>query len=283
LGATGNWWSDADLTPFAADGALDFYQPHYYGWMNGDEVTWSYSPLFNSTAEAGFDKPAVIGEMPANALDLGPSLAGVFDGLYDNGYAGFWTWAYEDDGSGGVFGTWPDSVAAITAFNQAHTAEVTINCAGDLVIYDDALAAGWENWSWDSTVNLANGAPAHSGTASVAVTYNAAWAGFSLRTATPLDGGDYSAIRFWVYGGASGNAFQLATQATDGGPISPVYPFTVPAGVWTEVVVPLTALGSPAAIARINIQDATGVVQPTFYVDDMRLVGTSIYLPAVVR
>lgn len=130
LGATGNWWSDADLTPFAAAGTLDFYQVHYYGWMNGDEITWSYSPLFNSAAAAGLDKPTVIGEMPANALDLGVNLTQALNTLYSNGYAGIWLWSYEDDGSGGLFGIWPTGEAELTTFNQAHLAQTQITpCA----------------------------------------------------------------------------------------------------------------------------------------------------------
>ena len=61
LGAVGNWWADQNLIPYASDGYLDFYSPHYYGWMNGETTTWSYSPLFNDFQEAGFDKPTVIG------------------------------------------------------------------------------------------------------------------------------------------------------------------------------------------------------------------------------
>lgn len=123
LGADGNFWEDEDLAPYHPDGTLDFYQVHYYGWMNGDEVFWSFSPLFNSAAEATLDKPTVIGEFPANALDTGVTLAELLNGFYNNGYAGAWTWTYEDvDAHGG----WADSQAAITAFNQAHPTETSI-------------------------------------------------------------------------------------------------------------------------------------------------------------
>lgn len=127
LGAVGNIWDDADLAPYAADGTLDFYQVHYYGWMNGDEVNWSYSPVFVSFADAGLDKPTVIGEFPANAMDTGLNLSDLLETIYDNGYAGAWTWSYEAvDGNGG----WADSAAAMTAFNQAHLAETAVanNC-----------------------------------------------------------------------------------------------------------------------------------------------------------
>lgn len=126
LGGTANWWSDADLTPFAANGNLDFYQVHYYGWMNGDEVNWSYSPLFQSATDASLDKPTVIGEMPLNALDLGTSLADALDTIYANGYAGVWLWAYEEDGSG-AFGTWPTGQPELSSFNQAHVGETAVS------------------------------------------------------------------------------------------------------------------------------------------------------------
>ncbi|MEZ4716074.1 MAG: hypothetical protein R2851_08295 [Caldilineaceae bacterium] len=55
----------------------------------------------------------------------------------------------------------------------------------DLTVYADALAPGWEDWSWDSAVDLANAAPVYSGAASIAVTYEAAWAGFSCARSRP--------------------------------------------------------------------------------------------------
>jgi hypothetical protein len=147
--------------------------------------------------------------------------------------------------------------------------------AADLLVYGDALAAGWEDWSWDSAVNLANTAVVQQGAAAAAVTYQAAYAGFSLRAPSPISTSGYTAIAFGVYGAAGGSQLELVTQATDSGSAGTAYALTAPAGVWTSVTVPLTALGSPAAIARINLQDASGAAQPTIYVDNMRLVGGS--------
>src|SRR5262249_13964483 len=58
--------------------------------------------------------------------------------------------------------------------------------AADITVYADNLASGWEDWSWDTTVNLANATPVHSGGASVAATYTAAWGGLQLHTNTAL-------------------------------------------------------------------------------------------------
>lgn len=111
LGATGNIWADDQLAPYAADGTLDFYQIHYYHWMDGDGVNWSFSPLVNSYADASLDKPTVIGEFSANEDNMNQFLTG----LLNNGYAGAWSWGYEQvDAHGG----WADSKAGYTTFNQ---------------------------------------------------------------------------------------------------------------------------------------------------------------------
>ena len=92
--------------------------------------------------------------------------------------------------------------------------------AQNVIVYDDALAAGWSDYSYPDpgiVVDFANPAPVHSGAASVAVTYNGSFAALSLRTATPLDGAAYSAIRFWIYGGAGDTNIDVFTQATDDG------------------------------------------------------------------
>lgn len=141
----------------------------------------------------------------------------------------------------------------------------------DLVIYADALAAGWEDWSWDSTVDFAATAQVKTGARSIAVTHTAAWGGLSLRAPAAISAASYSAIRFWVYG--HGKSLALYTQSSDAGPASPFYIFTPPAGAWTQITAPLSALGNPAQIKRISVQENAGAAQPTFYLDDVRLVG----------
>ena len=56
------------------------------------------------------------------------------------------------------------------------------------------------------------------------------------------------------------------------GPISPAQKaITIASGQWTQVIVPLSALGNPAQIKRINIQAAAGAAQTTFYLDEVQL------------
>ncbi len=144
--------------------------------------------------------------------------------------------------------------------------------AQNLVVYQDALGASWSDWSYSVTTNFSNGAPVHAGTASIAVNVTGAYGALSLRTSPPVAGAAWDAIRFWVYGSPGGTSLDVFTQPTDGGAGSPAYSFAAPAATWTRAVVPLSALGSPSAVARINLQDTSGNVGQTFYVDDVELV-----------
>ena len=86
-GAVGNWWNDGSLTPFDAQGFVDFYQIHYYGWMNGDE-TYSFSPVKIDFKTGGFDKPTIIGEFPANGQGTGYTTLELLEAFSRNGYSG---------------------------------------------------------------------------------------------------------------------------------------------------------------------------------------------------
>ena len=64
--STGNKWSDANLKAQynQTNAVLDFYSPHYYGWM---EQYYS-SPFEHTPADFGMsEKPCVVGEMPAQS------------------------------------------------------------------------------------------------------------------------------------------------------------------------------------------------------------------------
>ena len=144
--------------------------------------------------------------------------------------------------------------------------------AADLTIYEDALASGWHDWSW-SMRSATDTTCKATGASSLAVTYTAGWAGLSFRRAPAVNTAGYSAIRFAVFGRTGSGRLSLVIQSTDGGPGSQRVEFTPTPNVWSEINVPLSALGNPTQIARINIQDGTGAVMPTFNLDTLRLVG----------
>jgi hypothetical protein len=143
--------------------------------------------------------------------------------------------------------------------------------AADTTIYSDTLASGWLNWSWETTLNFDNSQPVHSGSASIAITYNTGYAGLYLHTDTAISANEYSAIQFWVHGGSTGGqSVNLNLNDSNGG-----YPFTVQANTWTQVTVPLFVLDNPTTLTDLVWQEASGHAQPTFYLDDIGLIRRS--------
>ena len=75
---------------------LDFYQSHYYPWMDNIFIpndpdlgtTW-LSPFQQNVLDLQLDKPMVIGELEGNATTYDQ-----YNTLLKNGYVGIWPWSY---------------------------------------------------------------------------------------------------------------------------------------------------------------------------------------------
>lgn len=147
------------------------------------------------------------------------------------------------------------------------------NLAGNnLMIYNDGLAGGWENWSWNTTLNLNAGNPTHTGTAAMAATYNQAWAGLYLHHNPPLETKGYEALRFWIHGGSSGSR-QINVKLADGSSniIENPVAVTPQANAWTQITIPLNSWGGLSSLSGILWQEASGNAQPPFYLDEVAL------------
>ncbi len=142
------------------------------------------------------------------------------------------------------------------------------------IIFDDALAGSWANWSWDATINLNNSSPAHNGsTRSIAVTYTQPWGALYLHAASPVSTSGYETLRFFIHGGSSGTR-HVRVVANENP--SDVYAFTTVANTWTQFDVPLSAVGGPASLTALYWQDTSGSAQPIFYLDDVQLIGSGV-------
>ncbi|CAG0935826.1 hypothetical protein TFLX_04676 [Thermoflexales bacterium] len=139
------------------------------------------------------------------------------------------------------------------------------------MIYDDGLAAGWENYSW-ATVDLQATTPTHNGSSrSIAVTYNG-WTGLYFYHPGQSTVG-YTYLRFFVHGGVSGGQhFQVYANRADGSE-SPAIAVPLPtANTWTEIKIPLTSLGAADTdIVGLTWQGTQSGGQPTLYLDDLSL------------
>ncbi len=142
----------------------------------------------------------------------------------------------------------------------------------DQSVYSDQLDSAWQNWSWAST-NTSNVSPTHGGVRSISVTATGAGQALYLHHNAQSAAGFQSLI-FWIHGGSSGGQL-LKVQGTLDGNAIPAY--SIPAltpNAWTKVLVPLKGLGVRGArnFDGFWIQDRSGAIQGTYYVDDVSLV-----------
>ncbi|HOV27145.1 MAG TPA: glycosyl hydrolase [Pseudobacteroides sp.] len=142
-------------------------------------------------------------------------------------------------------------------------------------IYDDALAVGLQDWSWNTDKDTEITTTVKNGTKSLGVTYKDAWAALSLYSPTKIETEGYESISFWVNGGDSDKklGFYTIGDATDDTSESNKIIFTAKAGEWTEIKIKLSELGSPETIQRINFQELGGAAQTQIYLDDIIMSG----------
>jgi hypothetical protein len=284
-GAAGNWYSDAALQRYDPEGALDYYQIHFYSWMNGDS-SYSFSPLRVGWQQGGYDKPVVVGEFPANAAGTGVSVHGLLEGIFGNCYAGAWSWAYERvDGNGG----WTDTAPGMAQFAAAHSSEMAIG--GNLtppspaltvvppspppapsqtvalapgnevtVIYDDRIAAGWQDWSWGAKTNPQATITGQLGSASLSMAYTSRGGGLKLHRETPLAVDPTMVLQFRVHGGSGGA--RLRVELRDGATIFAAPAALAPeAGRWRLVAIPISKFTpAPSRINELVIRDDGGTL-----------------------
>ncbi|MFO1517823.1 MAG: hypothetical protein U1F22_12955 [Lysobacterales bacterium] len=159
--------------------------------------------------------------------------------------------------------------------------------ATDVVVYDDALQSGWQDYSYGGGSNFASTAQAHGGSQSIAFTggggagaYNAV----SLYHPADYTTAAYPTLHFWVHGGSSGGQ-QLYLFLQDANGIVAQAPLgayiaggAIVAGTWKEVSVPLTggALAYNGPYRRIDLQSDSNTAQPVLYLDDISLQAAAI-------
>lgn len=150
--------------------------------------------------------------------------------------------------------------------------------SGDQLIYHDALAAGWANWSWQSTVDFAQASPVQTGSAALAITYDQPWAGLYLHTDTPINPIGLNLLHFGLHGGAQGGqqVRVLLVDAANKLHTDSAVVITPPANGWTTIEIPLTQLGYLPQISGIIWQDTSGSAQPTFYLDEVALIQATL-------
>lgn len=156
---------------------------------------------------------------------------------------------------------------------------LSATCLADESIYSDQLNNGWQNWSWAST-NLSSTSYVHSGQYSIAVTETGASQALYLDTSDQSTGA-FEAIEFWINGGATGGQTLQVQGLLDGGAGVGYSIPALQANTWQKVIVPLVGVGvgSVGNFSGFWIQDTSGQIEGTWYVDDISLVSMPAKVP----
>ncbi len=163
------------------------------------------------------------------------------------------------------------SVALFAMTLGTSSAPASAEVGDVLSIYDDAIADGFENWSW-TTNDTQNQTEVFAGTTAVSFE-PAGWEGFYISrndaVPLPLDG----ELRFAANGGANTNA-ELTVVMSSGASSGDEMRIALPQNEWETFVIPLADLGGFGSFTGVWFQEATGQPIDTVYLDSIEIVET---------
>ncbi|MEZ4663844.1 MAG: hypothetical protein R2911_40445 [Caldilineaceae bacterium] len=140
-------------------------------------------------------------------------------------------------------------------------------------VYTDQLADGWVDGSWNTAIVYTDTAQVHTGTAAIAVTYQAQWASIYVISNQSVPADEYDLLRFWVHGGSSGGqSLKVVLSEAGVGFSTEAVIIPVEANQWQQVDIPLSKLGNMLNIEGIAWQENGQGAQPTMYIDDVSFV-----------
>ncbi|MEM8524489.1 MAG: glycoside hydrolase family 9 protein [Bacteroidota bacterium] len=137
------------------------------------------------------------------------------------------------------------------------------------VVYDDALANDWADWSWGGNYDFSQTSQVQVGTNAIAATYTDAYGGLNLRKDNALNGSSITSIRFWVKSnGAHDIRVYTASEDGDGASQDKVI---VTTAAWQQITINMNELGSPSVIKRLIFQNLSEDTNFTVYYDQIEL------------
>lgn len=173
----------------------------------------------------------------------------------------------------------PAWAALYSWFDQAATFTAgSVSNGGTVPIYQDALAPGWQNWSWGSTEDFSDISQVFAGTKSIKVTYTSAWGGMFLHSDTPINTTGKTSLTFAVAGsGASGQSLQVFMFDSAGTKlavvnIAPYMTGGITAGSFKMVTIPLADLNAQNKLINgLVIQDGSGAAGASVNIDSIQV------------
>lgn len=138
-------------------------------------------------------------------------------------------------------------------------------------VYQDSLTNGWVSWSWASVSNTTR--YAHTGTRSYAVTVDAWEAAYFHHDAMATTW--FTNLTLWIHGGTNGGQRLRVAGLVGGAEQGSTNLPSLATNTWQQFVIPLAAIGvsDTTGFDGIWVADRAGATQPTFFLDDITLIG----------
>ncbi|NJL28426.1 MAG: hypothetical protein HC897_11335 [Thermoanaerobaculia bacterium] len=173
----------------------------------------------------------------------------------------------------------PGGLALVSALLLASLSLTSaLSAQSPVAIYDDVtLEPGWQDWSW-ATHQLGSTTQVFSGTTSILFEPDA-WEGLFFHSTTLRTPETHDRLRFRLHGGAGGGqlitaSLQLGGSNLGSASLAAYLPGgTLPAGSWTTVTIPLSAIGAPGSTTfdGVILQAGSAGNQAPVWVDAVEL------------
>jgi hypothetical protein len=311
------WWDGVDTIGVDAYYALTnerdptvealktAWQPHV-ATLAALSATWNKPVLFT---EIGYRSLDGANQTPwdwhiEGAIDMqeqADAYQATFESVFDQPwFAGLYWWAWGTNpfqGGGCDSGYTPHVKPAEDVLRSwygapprgARTTSPQPDDSRTTLVYTDARAAGWENWSWDATIDLSTPDPVYSGSFAISMTAQA-WGALSLHY-DDLDTSPYTWLQFHVR--KTSTEQQLRVYVNDENDVERRYLSeclytggqAIAPQTWIRVRIPLADLDAEGqVIRRISIKNFADHPS-SFWIDEMRWVAAKwpVYLPFVTR
>ncbi|MEO1450694.1 MAG: IPT/TIG domain-containing protein, partial [Bacteroidota bacterium] len=135
-----------------------------------------------------------------------------------------------------------------------------------LLYADDALPADFWDGSWGGEVDMAN-EEVFRGSNSIRYEYLDAWGGFQFGTGNPLDLSEFSALKISFFVGADLDGQKLKIVMSDNWDAG--FEATLTGDEWNDLTIPLSDIGSPAALSTFIVQAQGWDINTVLYIDDI--------------
>lgn len=143
-----------------------------------------------------------------------------------------------------------------------------------LVIYEDALSAGWSDAGSWATHSFSEATTVHAGTASISVTAGGYGGVVVTNGGAAVDTSAYKTLVFWVHGGTTGGqTFGVGMNRGSDDSTPRVAIPTPQANTWRKIEIPLSSLGveGSANITGVFFQNWSASAASPLYIDDLHL------------